>query len=56
MDGRGSHLGLLKQFKPEKYAVFWDVAPCSSCVNRRFGGMYCLHLHGRKIREIGTSC
>jgi hypothetical protein len=21
-----------------KSAVFWDVAPCRSCVNRRFGG------------------
>jgi hypothetical protein len=21
-------------------AVFWDVAPCKSCVNRRFGGNY----------------
>jgi hypothetical protein len=32
-------------------AVFWDVTPCRSCVNRRFGGTYCLHLQGRKIRE-----
>jgi hypothetical protein len=22
----------------DQYAVFWDVAPCRSCVNRRFGG------------------
>jgi hypothetical protein len=22
-----------------KNAVFWDLAPCRSCVNRRFGGM-----------------
>jgi hypothetical protein len=29
-----------------KNAVFWDVAPCRSCVNRRFGGTYRLHLHG----------
>jgi hypothetical protein len=21
-------------------AVFWDVTPCCSCKNRRFGGMY----------------
>jgi hypothetical protein len=21
-----------------KYAVFWDVTPCGSCNNRRFGG------------------
>jgi hypothetical protein len=38
-----------------KNAVFWDVAPCRSCVNRRFGGTYRLHLHGRKICERGTS-
>jgi hypothetical protein len=34
-----------------KNAVFWYVAPCSSCVNRRFGGTYRLHIQGRKIRE-----
>jgi hypothetical protein len=33
-----------------KKAVFWDVTPCSSGVNRRFGGRYRLHLQGR--REI----
>jgi hypothetical protein len=38
-----------------KNAVFCDVAPCSSCVNGRFGGTYRLHLRGRKIRERGTS-
>jgi hypothetical protein len=38
-----------------KNAVFWDVEPCGSCVNRRFGGTYRLHLQGRKIRERGTS-
>jgi hypothetical protein len=38
-----------------KNAVFWDVAPCSSCVNRRFGGMFRLDLQGRIIRERGTS-
>jgi hypothetical protein len=31
-----------------KNAVFWDVTPCRSCVNRRFGGKYRLHLQGRK--------
>jgi hypothetical protein len=36
-----------------KNAVFWDVAPCKSSVNRRFGGMYRLHLQGRKIRKRG---
>jgi hypothetical protein len=38
-----------------KNAVFWDVAPCTSCVNRRVGGTYRLHLQGRKICEWGTS-
>jgi hypothetical protein len=38
-----------------KNAVFWDVAPCRYCVNRRFGSKYRLHLPGRKIRERGTS-
>jgi hypothetical protein len=37
-----------------KNAVFWDVAPCRSCVNRRLGGTYRFHLQGRKTREIGT--
>jgi hypothetical protein len=37
-----------------KNAVFWDVAPCRSCVNRPFGGTYRLHLQGRKFRERGT--
>jgi hypothetical protein len=38
-----------------KNAVFWDVAPCRSCINRRFGRTYRLHIQGRKIREQGTS-
>jgi hypothetical protein len=32
-----------------KNAVFWDVAPCRSWVNRHFGGAHHLHLQGRKI-------
>jgi hypothetical protein len=35
-----------------KKAVFWDVALCRNCVNRRFGGMYRLHLQGRRQEEI----
>jgi hypothetical protein len=38
-----------------KNAVFWNVAPCRSCVNRRFGGTYRLYLQSRKIRERGTN-
>jgi hypothetical protein len=40
---------------PMKNAVFWGSAPCRSCVNRRFGGRYCLRLQGRKIRKRGAS-
>jgi hypothetical protein len=32
-----------------KNVVFRDVAPCRSCVNRRFGGTYCLHLQGQRV-------
>jgi hypothetical protein len=35
--------------------VSWDVASCSSCVNRHFGGTYHLQLQVRKIREQGTN-
>jgi hypothetical protein len=38
-----------------KNIVFWDVALCTSCFNRLFGGMYRLHLQGRRIGERGTS-
>jgi hypothetical protein len=38
-----------------KNAVFWDVAPCRSCVTQRFGGTYRLHLQSRKIRDRGPS-
>jgi hypothetical protein len=32
-------------------AVFWDIAPCSPYVNRRFGETYHLQLQDRKIRR-----
>jgi hypothetical protein len=38
-----------------KNAVFWNVAPCRSCVNRRFGITYRLHLQSRRIRQRGIS-
>jgi hypothetical protein len=38
-----------------KNVVFWDVVPCRSCVNQRFGGTCHIHLRGRKIRERGTN-
>jgi hypothetical protein len=37
-----------------KKAVFWDVAPCRSGVNRRFRVTYRLHLQGRR-ENIGKS-
>jgi hypothetical protein len=35
-----------------KSTIFWDITPCSPLkINRRFGGIYCLHFHGRISRE-----
>jgi hypothetical protein len=31
-----------------KNTVFWNAAPCRSCVNRRFGGTYLLHIRSRR--------
>jgi hypothetical protein len=45
-----------------KKAVFWNVAPCRSGVNRRFGGTYRLHLQGRgenkkiRTRSVRQRC
>jgi hypothetical protein len=38
-----------------KNSVFWDVAPCRSCVNRRFGGTYRPHLQGR-LQQSAANC
>jgi hypothetical protein len=32
-------------------AIFWDIAPCSPYVIRRFVGTYHFHLQGRKSGE-----
>jgi hypothetical protein len=53
--GRDQWRAFVNMLMNVKNAVFWDVAPCRSCANRRFGGTYGLHLQGRKIRERGTS-
>jgi hypothetical protein len=34
-----------------KNAVFWDVTPCSSCMNRRFGGKYRPNYQSEKNRR-----
>jgi hypothetical protein len=36
-------------------AIFWDTAPCSQFVNRRFGGTYHLHIQGKKSTEEEAS-
>jgi hypothetical protein len=33
-----------KAYRMLMNAVFWDVTPCGSCNNRRFGGMHRLRL------------
>jgi cytidine deaminase len=33
-----------------KNGVFWDVTPCGSCKNRRFGGTWRLHYQSDKNR------
>jgi hypothetical protein len=35
-----------------KNDVLWDVTPCGSCKNRRFGGTYHLHHQGDKIDSV----
>jgi hypothetical protein len=44
--------------KTEKNGVFWDVTPCGSCKNRRFGGTSRLHHQGDKNRSTrkNSSC
>jgi hypothetical protein len=38
-----------------KNGVFWDVTPCGSCKNRRFGGTWRRLHQGDKIGELGTT-
>jgi hypothetical protein len=35
--------------------IFWDIVPCSSYVNRRFGAMHHIHLQGQKLALEETS-
>jgi hypothetical protein len=50
--GRSRHDELIFDLK---IAVFWDVSPYRSRVNRRFRWTCRLHPQGREIRERGTS-
>jgi hypothetical protein len=38
-----------------KNAIFWDVAPCVSCKNRRFGGATASIIRVIRIGELGTT-
>jgi hypothetical protein len=35
-----------------KSVVFWDVTPCGSCKNRRFGGTYQVLVFLRSVRRL----
>jgi hypothetical protein len=35
-----------------KNAIFWDITPCGSCKNRRFGGMYRLNRQADKSQRV----
>jgi hypothetical protein len=37
-----------------KNAVFWDVTPCGSCKNERFGGNYHFYHQGKKIQRANN--
>jgi hypothetical protein len=38
-----------------KNGVFWDVTPCGSCKNRRFGGTGASFIRVTRIGELGSS-
>jgi hypothetical protein len=44
-----------RRFITVKKAVFWDMAPCRCCVNRRFGRTYRLHPQGRRKKILFAS-
>jgi hypothetical protein len=59
-EGSGNNIVIYVRFEAftavtMKNVVFWDVALCMSCVNRRFGGTYSLHLQGRKREHDARS-
>jgi hypothetical protein len=39
-----------------KNDVFWDVSPCGSCKNRRFGGTSASVIRVTRIGELRTDC
>jgi hypothetical protein len=47
---RVTRIGELGTTLAVKNDVFWDVTPCGSCMNRRFGGPWRLFHQGDKNR------
>jgi hypothetical protein len=47
-----SEMSVVRSCHITNLAIFWDVEPCSLYVNRRFGGIYHLHLQGWKSLEL----
>jgi hypothetical protein len=45
---------IIKNIRTMNNVIFWGIAPSSPYVNRRFGGIYRLNLHGRKLPEQET--
>jgi hypothetical protein len=35
-------------------SMFWEIVSCSPCENRRFGGMYDLHIRRARNQSVGT--
>jgi hypothetical protein len=48
------HLYCARSTQNMNVAIFWNIAPCSPNVNRRFGGAYQLHFQSKKSAEQGT--
>jgi hypothetical protein len=50
-----SYIVILKTIRQLKNAVFWDVTPCSSCKNRRFGKSIASIIRVERISELATT-
>jgi hypothetical protein len=45
----------LNPLETMRNGVFWDVTPCGSCKNRRFGGLSASFIRVTRIGELGTT-
>jgi hypothetical protein len=50
VDGRVVGMGLEYNIWIMMIIIFWEMTPCGSYKNRRFGGSYRLHLQGERVR------